>query len=214
MGGVISTIQDTVFTLTAATKALSELNTQYQALLTRISSPPGLPVPNPTASYWLADPPFPHLTDIQDPLPKTADVVIIGSGITGAAVAKSLLELSDGGLDVVVCEARTLCSGATGRNGGHIKASPYELFANLRGKVGVERARAVTRFQRRHLEVLLEVGEMVPEGEVREVETVDLFLERGDFEKSKGEVKEMEEWLEEEKCTVWEADEVRSEVSF
>ncbi|KAJ3531727.1 hypothetical protein NM208_g8753 [Fusarium decemcellulare] len=176
------------------------------------SSPPALPVPTPTSSYWLDDPPFPALCDIQADLPKEADVVIIGSGITGAAVAKSLLELSDDSeLKVVVFEARQLCSGATGRNGGHIKCTPYEEFALYRQKLGPENARRVVRFKRKHLEVLKQIGERVPEGEAREVQTVDLFLERNDFEKAKHEVEEMKKWLPEEEARVWEAEEVRKE---
>ena len=212
MGAIISTIQDIYFTIISILKTLSTINTQCQALLRRIASGPGLPVPNPTSSYWLDDPPFPDLTDIQGDLPTEADIVIIGSGITGASIAKTLLELGKDGLQVVVCEARQLCSGATGRNGGHIKCSPYEVFEIAKERLGPERARKITRFQRRHLEVLLEVGKTVPQGEAREVETVDLFLEEKDFDKAKNAVKEMEEWLPEEKCRILEAEEVRKEV--
>ena len=50
---------------------------------------------------------------------RTADVVIIGAGITGAALA---YELSRRGItDVVVLERRTPASGATGRCGGGIR---------------------------------------------------------------------------------------------
>lgn len=46
------------------------------------------------------------------------DVVVVGSGITGAGVAWGLLK-GDGGKKkrVVMLEARSVCSGATGRNG-------------------------------------------------------------------------------------------------
>ncbi|KAJ4182836.1 hypothetical protein NW755_010036 [Fusarium falciforme] len=205
MGAIISTIQSTVSTVSSVLKTFSALHTQFSSLLVRASSPPSLPVPAPTRSYWLDDPPFPKLCDIQD-------VVIIGSGITGAAVAKSLLELS-GELRVVVCEARELCSGATGRNGGHIKSTPYEVLAMFGAKMGPEKAAKLARFQRSHLEILKQVGEKVPQGEVREVQTVDLFTERDDFEKAQREVEEMKVWMPEEKAFVLEADEVRKEVS-
>lgn len=213
MGAIISTIQSTVATVSSVLKTLSSLHTQFSSLLVRASSPPSLPVPAPTRSYWLDDPPFPKLCDIQSELPEESDVVIIGSGITGSAVAKSLLELS-GELRVVVCEARELCSGATGRNGGHIKATPYEVLAMFRTKMGPEKAAKLARFQRSHLEILKQVGERVPQGEVREVQTVDLFTEKDDFEKAQREVEEMKVWMPEEKAIVWEADDARKEVSW
>ncbi|EJT78689.1 hypothetical protein GGTG_03788 [Gaeumannomyces tritici R3-111a-1] len=75
-----------------------------------------LPRSDPTLSYW-QDPPD-EIADLRSTpeLPETADAVIIGSGITGAAVAWHLLE-GDGGSNVVMLEARQICSGATGRNG-------------------------------------------------------------------------------------------------
>ena len=48
---------------------------------------------------------------------KSADVVIIGGGAMGSATA---FQLSKAGLDVVLCEMRTLASGATGRCGGMV----------------------------------------------------------------------------------------------
>lgn len=90
---------------------------------------------------------------------------------------------------------------------------PYEVFASFKAKLGPERAREVVRFQRRHLGVLLEVGKVAPEGEAREVETVDLFLERSDFESSKVQVEECRTWVPEVDFRVWEADEAREKVS-
>lgn len=46
-----------------------------------------LPVPNPTASYWRSQP---HPLDSHrstPELPETSDVVIIGAGLAGVAVA-------------------------------------------------------------------------------------------------------------------------------
>ncbi|KAM3556465.1 hypothetical protein MY1884_005050 [Beauveria asiatica] len=76
-----------------------------------------LPTPESTHSYWHHDPSpalLGHRTT--DKLPEQADVVVVGSGITGAFAAR---ELVDGGRDVVMLEAREACWGATGRNGGH-----------------------------------------------------------------------------------------------
>ena len=48
---------------------------------------------------------------------QTADVVILGAGLTGLSAA---LELAQAGLDVVVVEARRVGWGASGRNGGQV----------------------------------------------------------------------------------------------
>ena len=52
-------------------------------------------------------------------LPSTADVVVIGSGVTGTSVAHHLLTSANGGTEkgpnVVLLEAREACWGATGR---------------------------------------------------------------------------------------------------
>lgn len=217
MGSVVSTLQGHLFAISAAIKTLSSLSAQFSSLLDRISLPPGYPVDNPTSSYWLDDPPFPSLCDVQGVMPAETDVLIIGSGITGASVAKTLLELSGASLlqplNVTVLEARQLCSGATGRNGGHIKATPYEMFCFYRERLGAERAKDYIRFQMRHLPVLLELGREFPAGEAREVQTVDLFLEEEDFEKAKGQVEVAREWLPEIEHGVWGAEEAGGEVS-
>jgi ribulose 1,5-bisphosphate synthetase/thiazole synthase len=76
-----------------------------------------LPTPKSTSSFWHREPSkilLGHRTT--DHLPQEADVVIIGSGITGAFAAHYLA----GGeherdVDVVMLEAREACWGATGR---------------------------------------------------------------------------------------------------
>ncbi|KAM7183686.1 DAO domain containing protein [Naviculisporaceae sp. PSN 640] len=104
----------------------------------------GLPSENPTKSYWLKDPSpilLGHRTT--DQLPAEADVVIVGSGITGAFAGWFLkmgvdpecgLEDHEKGSScksgkhngsVVMLEAREVCSGATGRNGGHCQPLVY-----------------------------------------------------------------------------------------
>ncbi|KXX82812.1 tRNA 5-methylaminomethyl-2-thiouridine biosynthesis bifunctional protein MnmC [Madurella mycetomatis] len=86
----------------------------------------GLPSANPTTSYWLHDP-SPALLGHRSTadLPETADVVIVGSGITGAFAARFLKEREDQGKRVVMLEAREACWGATGRNGGHCQPLVY-----------------------------------------------------------------------------------------
>jgi hypothetical protein len=82
----------------------------------RANIPPTLPRPDPTVSGWQNPPDA--IADLRTTaeLPETADVVIVGSGISGASIAFNLLE-KDPNLKVVMLEARQTCSGATGRNG-------------------------------------------------------------------------------------------------
>jgi sarcosine oxidase, subunit beta len=51
----------------------------------------------------------------QEPVPKRADVVVIGAGVTGCSIA---YQLSKRGKSVAVFDKRGICSGASGRNGG------------------------------------------------------------------------------------------------
>ncbi|KAK8185199.1 FAD dependent oxidoreductase-like protein [Phyllosticta capitalensis] len=88
--------------------------------------PAGLPVPNSTKSFWHSEPNqflLGHRTT--EDLPAEADVVIIGSGITGTSAARFLAEDDRAkGRSVVLLEAREACWGATGRNGGHCQVLP------------------------------------------------------------------------------------------
>ncbi|KAL1842019.1 hypothetical protein VTJ49DRAFT_6185 [Mycothermus thermophilus] len=93
-----------------------------------VTSPPsGLPSRDPTKSYWLRDPNPTLLGHRGTPdLPAEADVVVVGSGITGAFAARFLVEGSwSENLSVVMLEAREVCWGATGRNGGHCQPLVY-----------------------------------------------------------------------------------------
>ena len=78
-----------------------------------------LPTPKSTASFWHSEPSkflLGHRTTAD--LPSEADIVIIGSGITGASAARFLAEDDRAkGLSIVMLEAREACWGATGRVG-------------------------------------------------------------------------------------------------
>lgn len=198
---------------------LSGIYGDFQAARKRASEP-HFPAPNPTTPYWTRDPPYPDLVRHQSPaLPGTAEVAVIGSGIAGAAVARSLLgargdEAKKGHAfgSVVVLEARDICSGATARNGGHIKCAPYEVYPRFAKSTGsTERAAALTRFQRRHLDVLLDVCKAtgIDAAEAREVETVDLFTNAETFETFKKSTEETMPHFPEAGMTVWPREEAQ-----
>lgn len=83
-------------------------------------NPASLPAPNPTTSFWLSEPSDLAKHKSTTDLPQDADVIIIGSGISGCLTTYLLLKQRPE-LKILILEARDFCSGATGRNGGHIK---------------------------------------------------------------------------------------------
>lgn len=101
--------------------------------LPRLGQPASLPTPKSTDSFWHTEP-SPLLIGHRSTrnLPATADVVVIGSGMSGSSIARHLLKKSDGlnvdsdgkRPDVVMLEAREACWGATGRVSG-FATSPH-----------------------------------------------------------------------------------------
>jgi len=91
----------------------------------------GFPHPKPSLSFWLQgtrnNPLIGHRTT--KTIPNYADVVVIGAGMSGAAISYHLFKgygPAEGPLPkVVIIEAREACYGATGRNGGHCKPDFY-----------------------------------------------------------------------------------------
>jgi len=77
----------------------------------------GLPTPTSTNSFWHSEPNeflIGHHTT--EELPAEADIVIVGSGITGTSAARFLAEDERAsGKKIVMLEAREACWGATGR---------------------------------------------------------------------------------------------------
>lgn len=137
---------------------------------------PNLPVDKPTPSYWQS-PPHKDLLGIQSPqLPAQRDVMIIGSGITACSVSRQLLQGGYKGT-VTILEAREVCSGATGRNGGRINCVAIQDFDKYSRLVGVEMAKKIVRFEMAHLGELTAVAKDLGEDafkrtEVRQVETI------------------------------------------
>ena len=88
---------------------------------------PGYPHPEPCLSFWLQGTRGSSLLGLRttETLPETAEVTIIGSGITGAAAAYFILTGPNPPKSVIMLEARELCHGATGRNGGHCRPDCY-----------------------------------------------------------------------------------------
>ncbi|KAG2066727.1 nucleotide-binding domain-containing protein [Suillus decipiens] len=148
--------------------------------------PDGLPIAEPTTSFWMI--PATPITELrpQEKLPSHADVVIIGSGISGASFARTLLECGNC-LHVVMLEAQEVCSGATGRNGGHIFPATYHDYEDLKKRVGEDMAKKMIRFRKAHLDEILAVA--AEEGiteytQCRAVEGVDVYFDQLTFKEA------------------------------
>lgn len=87
------------------------LNNALDKLSKRLKTSPGLPVTTPTTPFWSI--PKTPIPGGDKELPLYADVVVIGSGITGTSFAYHALK-RNGSLRIVMLEAREACSGATG----------------------------------------------------------------------------------------------------
>ncbi|KAG9223281.1 hypothetical protein CCMSSC00406_0000030 [Pleurotus cornucopiae] len=184
----------------------------------KVAESPGLPVINTSTPYW-AIPPAPIACHgAKDPIPplqpgkaterseayvgcSDADVVIIGSGVTGAAVARTLLDWDaqrvreHGGppIRVIMLEARDACSGATARNGGHITPPLYHDYSSLKKEFGAAIAQRIIRFRLAHLQEFLRVAEeegLLIDSQARRVQTFDVFFDRETFLQAKAKLEE------------------------
>ncbi|CAG9978445.1 unnamed protein product [Clonostachys byssicola] len=110
---------------------------------------PGLPVANGTSSFWHSK--GHPLSDHQSSWPsEPVDVVIIGSGISGMSIARTLAAEAPQ-LRAVLVEARALCSGATGRNGGHCKTMTFAMWEERKASFGIDEAIRITEWEDSHL---------------------------------------------------------------
>jgi glycine/D-amino acid oxidase-like deaminating enzyme len=137
--------------LTSARYPATRTNTSTSTMTRQI-----LPVASPVPSYWLT--PAHALADERSTtsLPAHADVAVVGAGMAGVMCAYYTLRGWDdddaraagpeggSGLDarreeetrkeegkrsLLLVDARALCAGATGRNGGHVKVQAATLAA-------------------------------------------------------------------------------------
>ncbi|KAM3420855.1 hypothetical protein BST61_g4094 [Cercospora zeina] len=166
---------------------------------------PQLPHPNPSESFWQLPPS--QLSSHQSPtLPTKTTYAIIGSGITGCSIASNLLSTlsSDSPSHLTILEARTLCSGATGRNGGHLVSPLPESFSTFEKYAGKEATTKIARFANRTLESMHRLSEEGDEelrrvAEVRRLRCVCAYYDEGVFEETKKSMRRYEECLPEER---------------
>lgn len=94
-------------------------------------------------------------------LPDITDIAIIGSGMSGVSTAYHIIEASKTRSEVpsiTILEARQLCSGATGRNGGHTKLALPHILKVL-DEHGKEAAAEIGEFHVKQLDALKKLVE-------------------------------------------------------
>ncbi|KUJ19730.1 FAD dependent oxidoreductase [Mollisia scopiformis] len=94
-------------------------------------------------------------------LPESCDILIIGAGYAGITAAYHLLcneeTAPSAKPSVVLLEARQACSGATGRNGGHLRPSVYSRLTKWIKKYGLEAAEELAKFEFDHIRAVADV---------------------------------------------------------
>ncbi|KAK6954755.1 hypothetical protein Daesc_004724 [Daldinia eschscholtzii] len=147
------------------------------------------PVQNATVPYWRTQ--LHHLDSHRSTpeLPEKQDIVIIGAGFAGAAVAHYLLkDIPENGQkpSITIIEAREACSGATGRNGGHIRPDLFVALAARMRAQGLEAANQVALFEVANAQALEDLirDEGIDCG-LRRVTTGDVFVDAGEAAKIK-----------------------------
>ncbi|KAJ5815342.1 FAD dependent oxidoreductase [Penicillium riverlandense] len=148
---------------------------------------PGIPVDGPTVSAW-QEPSHPLANVQSKTLPECVDYAIIGSGITGCSVAKTILE-SEASRDkkVAVFEARSLATGATSRNGGYLMSHAPTNFKRFADTFGAQAAKEIALFCNRNLKQVydLTVAEgLEKESHLRGVTVVTTFEEKELFDEA------------------------------
>ena len=102
--------------------------------------------------YWLDEPAEPLDAGRHD---GPVDVAIVGGGVTGCSCA---LTLAEAGMRVRLYEARTIASGASGRNGGFALRGGAMHYDVARATFGPERAAAFWRLTERTLDRMAELA--------------------------------------------------------
>lgn len=164
---------------------------------------PGLPGKSPTQPFWLSEPS--RISNLQSPWIDQADIIIIGSGMTAASLTRSLYARKPN-LNIVIVEARGLCSGATGRNGGHCKVMSPGVWFERQQAYGTDEALRVMRFEHGHLDELVNcVRENGIQCDLRLHEGVDVYHDEHTFSRAVRALEDMRKYAPDlaEKYTVY-----------
>jgi hypothetical protein len=115
--------------------------------------------PNPLACFWQNNPHKLHDHRSTEDLPTHSDVVIIGAGYAGVSTAWHLLHNHPNINSITILEARGACSGATGRNGGHLRPDLYGHIPTYIDRAGPEAAAEIAEFEIAHVQAIKKLVE-------------------------------------------------------
>ncbi|TIA01824.1 FAD dependent oxidoreductase superfamily [Aureobasidium pullulans] len=119
--------------------------------------PEGLPtVGGGSESFWRTN--LHELDDYRSTeFPEESDIVIIGAGYAGVATAYHLLEAGSKASSITLLEARGACSGATGRNGGHLRPDLYGHIPTYIDRHGLKAGAEIAEFEAAHIKAIKDV---------------------------------------------------------
>lgn len=152
----------------------------------RARVPVELPVTEPLPSYW-HDPksPLANIHHGEDNSHEPYQYAIVGSGISGTMIAYNLLKAQPKAR-IMMLEAREVCSGATGRNGGHTKAASYRSYLQHTEELGKEEALKIARLEFNNIVQTHRLAqELQIHCENKLCKTVDIIYDKPTFELGK-----------------------------
>ncbi|GMF74482.1 unnamed protein product [Aspergillus oryzae] len=118
------------------------------------------PVPNPGECFWQTQPHPKSNHRSTEQLPEHSDIVIIGAGYAGISTAYHIVkDHKDFNKSITILEARGVCSGATGRNGGHLRPDFYGHIPTYIDRAGARAGAEIAEFEIAHLPALKKVIE-------------------------------------------------------
>ena len=123
----------------------------------KMQLPQGLPtVGGGTESFWHTN--LHELDDYRstEQVPEQSDIVIIGAGYAGVATAYHFLEAGSKA-SITLLEARGACSGATGRNGGHLRPDLYGHIPTHIDRHGLQKGAEIAEFEAAHITAIKNV---------------------------------------------------------
>ncbi|KAB8237610.1 phosphoenolpyruvate phosphomutase-domain-containing protein [Aspergillus alliaceus] len=144
---------------------------------------------NPTQPFWRTEP---HPLDecrSTEALPEQSDIVIVGAGYSGVSIAYHLLKHL-GQHDklhpaITILEARQICSGATGRNGGHLRPDLYDRIPAYIERHGVDAAAEVANFELSHIKAFKDLAEENIDCDFNITRCVNVYLDEAAGERAK-----------------------------
>lgn len=146
--------------------------------------------------FWVEDHPRP--SGITAELPDQADVVVVGSGLTGLGAA---LRLARGGRSVAVIDRGEIASGASSMNGGMVSPDVKAGIRNIHGRLGPTLAREMWEATVRSVDIVSDLARQ---------EGIDAQIVRngiaalGSGEKARGRFESSVSWYREHYGVEWE----------